>query len=277
MTGNERDIARVISAYSKLIDRPYTLFHLYAIEITYDKGMNLGMDIDKSISYAFSWESLLQNQFNPVQTLALSLKASLVASADQVRVSSVIDTDVGIISGEEIKFQLGKDIDRPLYSVNEYGVQVITGYSTQHSGLIILMKGYNDGVNNWYVDFTTENSKSETDVTKTLTVLNTTAKLNNKQPVQVLAKMNMGTIKQEYENGIPFLCDIPFIGYLFRVTSEREEQRTVVFVLQLKDIKAQKFHTRGHYDFDSFLDISKALQSSFLKVMKLLGISNLNL
>ena len=35
-------------------------------------------------------------------------------------------------------------------------------------------------------------------------------------------------------NLLPFLCDIPWLGYLFRVSSEREYDRQIFFVVHLK-------------------------------------------
>ena len=95
IVGSERDVARVKQVYDQILERQFGVFRLYAIEITHESDIEFGMDIDKSISYAFSWESLATASYNPIQSLAMSLRASLVASESALKVSSLIDTDVG--------------------------------------------------------------------------------------------------------------------------------------------------------------------------------------
>ena len=254
VVGTERDVARVKQAYQKIIDRAYTVVHLYAIELLYDNNIEFGFDIDKALEYSFSWQGLVESMGNPIQNLVLSISASLDAGADKFRISSVIDTDIGLLSGKPVSFQVGEDNDRPIYSQSQYGEQsrVISGYSTQHTGLILTLKGYYDN-QSWYVDFGVENSEAKDDLRKSLTTLNTVVKLNSENPVKILAKMNLGTVKQTYEKGLPFLCEIPLLGYFLRITKERKMRKQLVFVLQLKNGR-QPFSVPEHYKFNGLVD-----------------------
>jgi len=125
--------------------------------------------------------------------------------------------------------------------------------------LIIKLKGYYDE-SSWYVDFGVENSEAKSDLRKSLTVLNTVAKLNKKTPVKVLAKLNLGIVKQTYEKGLPFICDLPFIGYLFRITKERKMRKQLVFVLQLKNGN-ERISVPQHYKFNGLVDLQDDLRS----------------
>lgn len=261
VVGTERDVARVKQAYYKILNRAHAVVHLYAIEILYDNNIEFGFDIDKALEYAFSLEGLALSTGNPIQHLVMSFSASLEAGADMFRISSVIDTDIGLLSGKQVNFQVGEDNDRPVYSESQYGNQsrVITSYNTQHTGLLIKLKGYFDE-SSWYVDFNVENSEAKSDLRKSLTVLNTVAKLNARTPVKILAKLNLGIVKQTYEKGLPFICDIPLIGYFFRITKERKMRKQLVFVLRLKDIN-QHIPIPQHYKFNGLVDLQDDMRS----------------
>lgn len=236
IVGSERDVARVKQVYDQILERQFGVFRLYAIEITHESDIELGMDIDKSISYAFSWESLATASYNPIQSLALSLRASLVASESALKVSSLIDTDVGLLSGNPVTFQVGQDTDRPLYSQSNYSqTNVVQSYNTQHTGLIIQIVGsYDPKAKNWYITFSVENSEAKSDLVKTLTTLTTFTRLGDSAPVQILAKLNGSKFSEQISKGIPFLCDIPYVGRAFRITREYSARRDIVFVLQYK-------------------------------------------
>ena len=104
------------------------------------------------------------------------------------------------------------------------------------------------------VDFSVENSDAKSDLRKSLTTINTVAKLSRKKPVQILAKLDQGVVRQEYVKGLPFLCDIPILGYFFRITKERKMRKQLVFVLQLKE--RSNYSIPGHYKFFGLVDLS---------------------
>lgn len=236
VAGSERDVARVKQVYDQILERQFGVFRLYAIEINHESEIELGADIDKSIAYAFSWESLSAASYNPIQSLALSLRASLKASESELKVSSLIDTDIGLFSGNPVTFQVGQDTDRPLYMQSNFSqTNVVQSYNTQHTGLIIQMAGsYDPKAANWYVTFSVENSEAKSDLVKTLTTLTTFTRLGDSAPVQILAKLNGTKFSEQITKGIPLLCDVPYLGRLFRITREFSARRDIVFVLQYK-------------------------------------------
>ena len=268
IVGNQKDVAQIKNSYNQILDRSFCVVHLYAFTVSYDQDIQLGIDINKSIQYAFSWESLALNSYNPMQALAVSLKASLVADENMLNVQSVIDTDIGLISGKDMLFQDGLDWDRPIYSQSQYGEQsqVISGYSTQHTGLILKLKAYEDGSGQWFVTFGIENSRAESDLKRSLTTLQTVAKLSAVSPVQMLAKLEAGETKESFTKGIPFLCDIPVIGYLFRVTEDHSIKKNLYFVLQLKPSSKVP---KDSFDPDGVLDLNKVNNQFKESVLKL--------
>lgn len=258
ISGSERDVAKVNNAVKEILDRKYNIFHLYVIEIAFDNELELGIDIDKTVQYAFSWEALSQYQYNPIQSLAVNLNASLQADESKSRVSALIDTDVGILSGKNLNFQIGLDQDRPIYTQSDYGQQsqVTSGFSTQKTGLIMNMKGFFDQ-SGWYIDISIENSRAESDLIKTLTNLTTTTKLSSEIPLQVFARMNISEKKETYEQGIPFFCELPWVGYFFKITNERIYNRQLVFILQLKADQSDNLSIPDHFDNTHLLDLQK--------------------
>ena len=49
----------------------------------------------------------------------------------------------------------------------------------------------------------------------------------------------MSSIKDSYSRGVPVLSDIPYLGYLFKVTSDREYRRECYFVVTMLPVKAE--------------------------------------
>lgn len=233
--GTEKELSKVKGVYDELVTRNYCVLHLFAVEILTDSQLEAGFDIDKAVKYSFSWESLAAASYNPFQSLAMSLSASLKAEASDISVSSVIDTDIGLLSGNDLTFQVGEDFDRPVYNQSQYGERVVSSYSTQKTGLLLKISGYYDDKKDWYINFAVENSEAKSDVRKTLTTLNTVCRLSTQKPVSVLAKLSNTNIKNEYVKGIPFLSEIPYVGYVFRVTTERKVNKHIYFILQLKE------------------------------------------
>ena len=231
--GSERDVARVKSVYDDLVKQHYCVVRFHAVEIQFDKNITFGLDLEKSVKYAFSWDNILKNSYNPIQSLAVSLYASLEMDSDSLRVNSLVDTDIGLLSGEKIRLQLGQDEDRPVYSQNsESGNLVISGYSTQSTGLLLELVASFDG-SDWILDFNIENSEAKSSLVKTLTKLTSKSRLSQKNPVAFLCNLNLSSIRESYTKGVPLLADIPFLGYLFKVTSDREYSRKVYFIATL--------------------------------------------
>ena len=231
--GEERAVSRVQGIYKDLVQKHFIQVRFYAFEVLYDKNILFGFDIEKSVEYAFSWENLISNSYNPVQSLAISLYASLEAESDQLRVKSLIDTNLGVLSGDVFRLQIGEDKDRPVYSQSGEGDRVISSYDTFSTGLILDVKGsYTSEA--WIFDVQIENSDSLSDLSKTLTKLTTKGRLSKTDPVALLAQLTMQQTKESYSKGIPFISDLPFIGSLFRVSSDRTMERRLFFVITLE-------------------------------------------
>ena len=232
--GSERDVAKVQSVYNDIVKQDYCTVRLYAVELSYDKSLTFGVDLEKSVKYAFSWENILENSYNPVQALAVSLYMSLETDGDKLRVNSLIDTDLGLLSGETVRLQLGQDEDRPVYSRSEYGDEVISSYSTQSTGLLLDLDASFDG-KDWILSYSIENSEAKTSLVKSITKLSSKSRLNKDSRVAFLAKLDLQSVRESYRKGIPVLADIPYLGYAFKITTDREIKRQVYFIAMLRD------------------------------------------
>ena len=121
VTGTEREVKRISDAIRKMQKKDFVTVRVWGYEISDDVMLTLGVDIDKSIEYAFSWESLITNSYNPVQMLAVSLAMSLEANKQSDDMKLLVDTYITVASGKEQLLNVGEAIDREIYSTNEQG------------------------------------------------------------------------------------------------------------------------------------------------------------
>ncbi|MBN2640328.1 MAG: hypothetical protein JXR78_01605 [Victivallales bacterium] len=136
-------------------------------------------------------------------------------------------------TGEDISLHVGDSTDRPLYSESAEGRRVIESYSTQETGLIINLKAFSQSdSDDWFFKVKVENSTAQSDLKKSSSVLNTTVKIQGNKPV-LLCELKKEDETIKYEKGIPWLADIPYLGYFFRVTTEMKVHRHLYFVLRI--------------------------------------------
>ena len=235
IAGTESEVTKIKEAILYITDRQFCLVHLYGIEVLYDKDLELGIEIEKSIEYFLDFKKLAAN-FDPATHIALSLVASVQAQSSFFDVSTLIDSDIGLISGNEAVLNIGEDIDRPLYSSSTFGDRVAQSFNTQHSGLIIKLKGFKSK-DSWFFDTYIENSESKTDLIKTLNSIENVVQVSGFDNKVLIARLNVGKVKKTYSHGIPYLADIPILGYLFRVTRERLLEKKIYFILEMRDSK----------------------------------------
>ena len=98
---------------------------------------------------------------------------------------------------------MGQEGDRPVYTQSEYGNQVVSGYSTQVTGLILDLAASFDE-KDWILDFQIENSDAQSSVVKTITKITSKLRLNDQNQVSLLAKLDLSAVKESYSKGIPF-------------------------------------------------------------------------
>lgn len=236
IAGTESEVTKIKEAVSYITDRQFCLIHLYGIEILYDKDLELGIEIEKSIQYFLDVKNFISTGFDPTTHIALSIVASVQAQSSFFDVSTLIDSDIGIISGNEAILNIGEDIDRPLYSSSTFGDRVQQNYNTQHSGLIIKLKGFKAN-DSWFFNTYIENSESKTELKKTLNSVENVIQVRGLNKRALIARLNVGTVKKTYTHGIPYLADLPVLGYLFRVTRERLLKKKIYFILEMRDSK----------------------------------------
>jgi type II secretory pathway component GspD/PulD (secretin) len=234
INGSESDIksaSKIIKAFG---NRKLLKLKVSSIEFLCDDGLELGIDIKKSFSYFFSTANFLKD-FDPTTHLALSVVASLKASAKYARSTVKINSVFQVLSGDNIHIEVGEELDRELYSESGQGNvnRVKTGFSTQKTGLLInISPFYDEAKKTVFINFEASNSTAITDLQRKVTKIKTFAVLKHGQAV-IVADLNLDGRNISYENGIPFLCKIPWLGYFFRVTNTLYAQRKVIFILQL--------------------------------------------
>lgn len=228
--GTERELKRVSDSLTAVLDRSVVRCRLKIIELVYDNSFEVGFDWEKSFDYGVSWENMIKN-VHPVTHMALSAKASI--QLDQVVISSrsLLDTDISILSGSQVKLEIGDETDRPVYSQSQYGDRLLSGYNTRKTGLLIALKAYNSG-SVWVFDSSIENSRSITDLKKNI------SKVSSQLKTEIGKRYLVGNVvsdASEYQisQGIPILCRLPWVGFLFGVDKKIQVQRHFYVMIQV--------------------------------------------
>ena len=231
ISGTERDVKRIKKAIQALQKRSIVKIRVWGYEITDSADMRLGLDIDEALSYSFSWEGIVQHSYNPIQNLVMSIEASLERDQSREDMKQILNTGLTCISGKQQSIVVGEAVDRELYNVSGTNeATYVSGYSTLQTGFTLNLKAYkyND---KWLFDVAVENSIEQSELRRNRIQLNNTV-VASKEP-SLIGRIIKDYESVRYEKGIPFLCDIPWIGYLFRVTEEKKIRRNVLFFMQV--------------------------------------------
>lgn len=235
VSGSEKEITKISKALKQLSNRDFCSLDITAVEFVYDKNISLGIEIDKALSYSFSWEGIVQHSYNPIQNLVMSVKASIHTDATYVNTDTILKTRLGVLAGELVELSSGQDIDRPVYSeADDSGSRVIQSYNTQSTGLIMQLKGFKQA-DSWILRYSIENSRSKSDKEKTLTKITSSIRISDNK-YHLLGSLDKKESTASYKKGIPYLCDIPWLGYIFRVTETVKVKRRIYFFCRVKKI-----------------------------------------
>ena len=270
ITGTEREVKRIAEAIKKMQKKEFVTIRIWGYEVSDDVLLKLGVNIDKSIQYAFSWESLITNSYNPIQMLAVSLAMSLEANKQSDDLKMLVDTYMTSASGKVQSITVGESVDREIYSINsESGRTYVSGYNTIQTGYILNVESFKyDDKNSWKFDFTIQNTTEQTSLRRNNILLKNTVVLGNDGP-SLIGRIIKNAEILTVSKGIPFLCDIPVIGYLFKVTSERETKRNIIFFVERVEnkIKSPNIKQLPPNRFP-FLNISNGLNNLNKKLLK---------
>lgn len=236
VVGTEREVKRISDGIKKLQNKTSCLVKVSGYEITDDMIRKLGIDIDKAIKYSVSWESMLANQFNPLQMAVVSVAMSVQAEQNGEKMKQILNSYVGILSGRESKIQIGESVDRPIYTISQYGVQNVSGFSNQQTGLQVTIGGYSSQADEWAFNIFIENSTYQSDTKKNLFNVRNSVLLK-KGETCLVGRIVKGIEKIQVTKGIPYLCDIPYLGYLFSVRTTEDNNKQVLFFLSFVDEK----------------------------------------
>lgn len=231
VTGSEAEVKRLTRSLEQVKKLNYCEFRLTAFDVDKRRALELGIDIDNTLTYSASWNNLLQNEFNPVQALAVSLAVNSKLSASGRYSRQFVNTDMGIISGRKTFLTIQNDIDRETYQVSDQGTRTVSGYSTQKSGIILTFEAFKTG-SDWIFSVELEDSKSTSTTEKNATVVRNSLLLSQGQ-CKLIARMSKEVENDSYTKGLPWLSDIPYLGYLFRKSSDSTENRQIYFFIEL--------------------------------------------
>lgn len=267
ITGTEREVKRIADAVRKLQKKDFVTLRVWGYEVSNDVLLRLGLNIDKTIKYAFSWEGMISNQFNPIQTLAVSLAMSVEANKQSDDLRLILDTMITSASGKTQSFTVGEAIDREIYSTNsESGRSYVSGYNTVQTGYVLDVSAFKYDGDKWKCDFVVSNTAEITSLRRTNMILKNCVVIGDGPSLigRIIKNSEILTVSK----GIPFLCDIPLIGYLFKITSERQVTRNVLFFcerVQPPKPEPTKFLPPSSFPF---LNISNGLQDINRAILK---------
>lgn len=229
--GTEREVKRIGEAVKKLQTKEGCLLRVSGYEVTDDLLRKLGIDIDKAIKYSASWESMLSNNFNPLQMAVVSVAMSVQAEQSSESAKQILNSYVGILSGRESKIQMGESVDRQIYQVSDQGTRTVSGFSNQQTGLQVTIEGFKYLVDSWSFNVFIENSSFITDTQKNLFNVRNSIILR-KGESSLVGRIYKGEEKISITKGIPFICEIPWLGWLFRVTTTRNVRKQILFFVE---------------------------------------------
>lgn len=233
LSGSERDVKRIKKAIEALQKRSVVTIRVWGYEISDSADLKLGIDIEQAIKYSVSWDALAQYQYNPIQTLVMSIEASIERDSNRDDMKQILSTGLTCISGKEQKIVVGEAVDRETYNVSGTNeATYVSGFSTLQTGFTLKLKPYkyND---KWLFNVLIENSLEQSELRRNNITLENTV-IASKKP-SLIGRIIKDYETVSYEKGIPFLCDIPWIGYFFRVTAEKKVRRNVLFFMQVVD------------------------------------------
>lgn len=191
-----------------------------SIETRTEKGLDAGLELDSAISYALSWEVLAQSQFNPVQALAFAITAKTKLDASKVETNVLSRVTHRHVIGTTSKISVGDTVNEERYIATETGTTYQTTSETRDYGRILSLTSRAIDDTSFVLDVQYLDTRRISVDNYTRSEYSYTAII--KPPCTVsMVSFDTAEKSQEYQQGIPLLCDIPFAGYLFRVTKNR--------------------------------------------------------
>ncbi len=239
VTGTKKQIANFDNVIKKLTTLKQLNLRFKVFDVTFKKGSELGISIEKGLKYSFSWESLMQNQLNPLQTLVMSLEASLVAQQNNNDIQQLYNAEARLISGRLEQIRIGDSFDREIFTVSDEGQKFTSKFEKVNNGILVDLLPFYSSINNqWLINFKFNNTKSLNGDNNNNSFFNVTNRFlfsNDKKFEDVLiSSINISSKTKNMVKGIPFLCDIPYIGYLFGVRKTEVYNRVLLLFISKK-------------------------------------------
>ncbi len=231
VSGTEREVKRIAQAIRQLQQKANCSVHLVGYEVSEDRLVKLGVDISHSIKYGVSWDNLIASGGNPVQSLAMSLAASVKAEQSSDDLKLLLSTNLTCVSGKSQYLFVGESTDRVLNSTNEQGNVYTSSYNTIETGYRVDVKSFLYDGSDWIFDFLIKNSNATDERHRTQLDVKNTVILRAGQGA-LIGRIIKNSESIKVEKGIPLLCELPYVGYLFRVTTEREVRRHILFFVE---------------------------------------------
>jgi zona occludens toxin (predicted ATPase) len=231
LPGEKRSAAGVMDSVPLPPPRKVTI-EFVVIETSFNKGLELGIDIDAVMTYALSWEALSAAQFNPIQSLAIALTAKTKIDADSLDSSIITRTSLAHTIGTTSALTLSNDVKQTTFTYNEAGTAYTSGYTTDRAGTFLTLSSRDQDGKAFVLDVKYTSSQRLSD--------SETYSVDFSYTIPVVRNETIPTVSYErgeksvaYEKGIPLLSDIPWLGYVFRISKERriQQRRSAVVII----------------------------------------------
>lgn len=192
-----------------------------SIETRNEKGLDLGLELDSAITYALSWEVLAQSQFNPVQALAIAITAKTKLDATKVETNVLARITHRHIIGTTSVISVGDTVIEDRFIATETGTSYRTVSETRDYGRILTLTSRAVDDVSFVLDVSYTDTRRISIDNSTRSEYRYTALLKPPCSIPIVA-FDVGETSQEYYKGLPFLADIPYLGYVFRITKNRQ-------------------------------------------------------
>ncbi|GHU10129.1 hypothetical protein FACS1894151_09180 [Spirochaetia bacterium] len=246
-----------------ILDRPQPQirYDLFIIQVQDTSNLDWGMSVSAretgigdTTMVTGELGSILNLNFDIITVFGYQAAARINAALSENKAKVVADTTLFGLSGQEIKFQ---NTDTYRYRDSnidpETGKPTYTGITREiTSGLILNITGWvsGDGMVTTSVNATV--SKRGADVSSTVgnppptseRIVTTQVRSRSGEPV-VLSGLKQ-TDTTEIESGVPWLKDIPLLGWLFKsVRLQQEETQMIIYLVPHVDIENDTYTIEG--------------------------------
>lgn len=228
--GDEDDVNRIYDGIRSVISRDYVNVWLYVVEYSHNINSNVSLDFTAHIEgQGFSFDDFKNGQTHLedffLDKAASNFKLDYNNDYSDVESNVLINTSVGILSGEVTQFHVGSQDDREIYTRDKGGDVFVSGYESFDYGLELEMEGI-QSVDGWIIRSKVVDSRQTAKLSRDSIQYKSLTKIKRGE-TRVLATLDS---KQTIKSKSGFLYSIPFLNKLLPSGNQVKKKR-VYFIL----------------------------------------------